>query len=425
MTSENLPAVRHAADVATADTDSWTAVVADVAKLASHIADTEFVPKGLRGSAPATAAAMLYGREVGLPPMTALNMTHVVEGKPGISAEGMRALVFAAGHEIEFLDSTGAVCSMRARRRGAERWTELTWNLDMARAAGLAGKGNWSKYPRAMLQARCTTELCRMVFPDVIHGFRSVEELEDMTDEPGDQAPAAALGSGSTRVTRKRTTRKAAPKGSPPPAEAGTRPEAPAGPPLPGEDGYDGPSTQPAPAGAPETPEGGASSDGDDRSEGGRSPSPTGEGDAPPSGADAPGSAEESSPVEAEAGSGAPGQEESESSETTAELGSDSSAPTEDPRDRRPSSRAQHRMIFGQLNELYGQEDVPDEERYLIASTIIGRPIESFTQLTKGDATQIVDTLAWVKDRTALMNLLDTIDQASEEQAAAEAGDES
>ena len=166
-------------EVARTDTDSWTNIFGNVVELARGIAETEFVPRGLRGSIPATTAAILYGREVGLPPMTALNQTHVIEGKPSMAAEAMRAMVLAAGHEIEVLESTGGVCRMRARRRGSERWTpEVVWTIDMARAANLTNKPNWKNHPRRMLQARASSELCELHFPDVVLGFKSIEEME-------------------------------------------------------------------------------------------------------------------------------------------------------------------------------------------------------------------------------------------------------
>lgn len=225
------------------DTDSWVRVVSDVIRLAEHVAATEFVPKGLRNNVPATAAAMLYGREIGVPPMTALTSIHVVDGRPGLSAEGMRSLVYAAGHELVFDEATGAICRMRARRRGSSAWTELSWTLDMARAAGLLGgkRENWTKYPRAMLIARCTTDLCRMIFPDVIHGFRSVEEIADMGGDvdTSETAPVAPPRKVSRRRKPVAQVELPEPKpdepDDPPPAESPEPPPPPA-PPLPGEE---------------------------------------------------------------------------------------------------------------------------------------------------------------------------------------------
>lgn len=363
------------------DTDSWIPVIAPVGHLAERIADTEFVPRGLRGSAAAVAAAILYGREVGLPPMTALNMTHVVEGKPGLSAEGMRALVYAAGHELEFIETTGAVCRMRGRRRGQEGWTELAWTLDMARAAGLLGKTNWKNYPRALLQARCTTELCRMLFPDVIHGFRSVEELEDMGGEDGDTAPPAAIEGPKTKVSRKRATPKRA--GSPPtPAEPRSESAPPVlGPPLPGEPGYDTPP-------AADVPD--------------ESPPPTGEGD---SGTLEGASAETPVPAPEE-----PSEDvaEGEIVEDPPTVGEAAEQVLETAASPRPMSKAQGRMQHGQFHALSVEDR---DERLHITSVIVGREVTSSSDLTHDEASILIDTLGRAKDYNALNMILEAVEQ--------------
>lgn len=384
--SDNLPAVRPAAEVTTTDTDGWIEVMGSVVKLAAHIAGTEFVPKALRDSPPAVAAAMLYGREVGLPPMTALTQTHVIEGRPSMSAEAMRALIVAAGHEFEFVETTGAICTMRARRRGQDGWTSLAWTIDMARAAGLLSKANWKGYPRAMLVARCTAELARMVFPDVIHGFRAIEEAEDMT---GEQDGPAAQAAGPKTTVKRSSKRGAAalPSASgavPSSSPGGQAAASPPGPPLPGEDGYedlgrvDSPAEEPA-----ETADvvEGATDDGPQQ--------PAGEA----------------------------GNEPEETPSTTPEPGDELGPNGEIPIRPRPASRAQHRMIFGQLGEL-GVNPKDDEERLLIASKIATHPIGSFNELTAAEAAHIIDTLGRMTDRAELTELLDAIDaQAGESES--------
>jgi hypothetical protein len=171
-------------------TDSWTSVVDNVAQFAGQIANTEFVPTALRGrdNGAKVAAAILTGRELGLPPMTSLASIHVINGKPGISAEMMRALVLQAGHQIQVTESTSVKVVIKGRRDGDEEWTTVEWSEQDSRRAGILS-GNHVKYPRQMFAARATTELCRLLFADVIHGLRSIEELEDLGAEQLDVMP--------------------------------------------------------------------------------------------------------------------------------------------------------------------------------------------------------------------------------------------
>ena len=208
------------------DTDSWTVVLTEVATLASRICDTPFVPDGLRGSAPAVAAAILAGRELGLGPMTSLANIHVIKGKPTLSAALMRALILAQGHQIETVDISDTRAVVRGRRKGEANWEEAAFTADHAKRAGIQLGG----YPQDKLYARATTRLARRKFADVIAGMPySTEEAED--GQPGDVLlpgeadgkPLAAHAAAPRTAQRKTrqvntTTGEVVPPASPPPA---------------------------------------------------------------------------------------------------------------------------------------------------------------------------------------------------------------
>lgn len=176
------------------DEPGWVTTVRETAKLAGYICDTDFVPRAFRGNAAAVTAAMLYGDELGIGRMTALQTIQPIQGKVGMSAELMRSLVLAAGHHIELVKLTTDRCTIRGRRAGDEQWQEVTWTLEDAKRAELHGDG-WRKYPRSMLMARATTELCRFAFADVLHGVVATEEY---TDAPERDSRADALPSTPT-----------------------------------------------------------------------------------------------------------------------------------------------------------------------------------------------------------------------------------
>ncbi|MCX7689084.1 MAG: hypothetical protein N2045_14060, partial [Fimbriimonadales bacterium] len=64
--------------------------------------------------------------------------------------------------------------------------------MEDAKRAGLIGKagGNWEKYPRAMLRARVVSEGVRTVFPGVIVGLYTPEEVRDFEPVPAIKADA-------------------------------------------------------------------------------------------------------------------------------------------------------------------------------------------------------------------------------------------
>ena len=157
---------------------AWAASATAAYEVAEKLVQTSFVPASFRQKPYEATAAILAGAEVGLSPMSSLRSFDVIQGTAAARAITLRAIV----------------CG---KRRGSNVTETSTWTLDRAKNLGLVSKDNWKKQPQAMLVARATSEVCRLVAADAILGIGyTVEELSDGADpgvspgsEPVDEAP--------------------------------------------------------------------------------------------------------------------------------------------------------------------------------------------------------------------------------------------
>jgi 5'-3' exonuclease len=134
------------------------------------------------GSPEAVLSAIMVGRELGLPAMSALRSIHVVEGRHTLSSALMVALVLKSGmaEYFEPVEFDHLKATFETKRKGARKEVRLTHTIEMAMAAGLVkDKSNWVKVPTDMLVARAQSRLCRMVYPDLLAGLYTPEELEE------------------------------------------------------------------------------------------------------------------------------------------------------------------------------------------------------------------------------------------------------
>lgn len=124
---------------------------------------------------------ILAGRDFGLGVVASMGAIYVVHGRPGLSAVLMHALALQSPNCERFecvAESATSVTYAVKRKGGVEQ--RVTWDMQRAQRAGLAGGDNWRKYPEAMLHARARAEAARRVFPDVLLNYQGVEELQDL-----------------------------------------------------------------------------------------------------------------------------------------------------------------------------------------------------------------------------------------------------
>jgi hypothetical protein len=94
-----------------------------------------------------------------------------------VRAELMRALVNRAGHRLSVVEARQDRVTLHGQRRDTGAQATVTWTIDDAKRAKLLGNPAWQMYPRSMLLARATSELCRQIFSDVIGGLYTGEEV--------------------------------------------------------------------------------------------------------------------------------------------------------------------------------------------------------------------------------------------------------
>lgn len=198
-------------------------------QLASAISRTAMVPSALRNKPDEVLAVVMYGAELGIGPMQALQQINFIEGKPSMAPELMRALIRQAGHKLSIKQSK-TVCVIVGERGDTGEIGETEFTLEDAVDAGLcsvdgAGKVRarsaqgkilpWEKYTRDMLLARATSRIARMMFSDVIAGMSyTPEEIESFTtsDEPSERRGSSSRS--SSRASSESRSRRAAPAAS-------------------------------------------------------------------------------------------------------------------------------------------------------------------------------------------------------------------
>lgn len=176
-------------------------------RLSQALAMAGLMPKDLRGKPSDVLAILLYGQEVGLAPMQAIQGIYVVNGRPTLSAQTWLALLRRAGHKAfvpcKTCDAPGEEhmpgkahadhpyepdhddrhCRVTIVRGDTGASHTESFSLDDARTAGLANKDIWKQHPRRMTLARATSNCARFIVPEVAMGFYGEGEEFDAGED--------------------------------------------------------------------------------------------------------------------------------------------------------------------------------------------------------------------------------------------------
>lgn len=154
--------------------------VPDIEKMAVAIAKSNLF--GIKTPDQAMAL-MLIAQAEGRHPIEAARDYNIIQGRPAKTAEAMLRDFLSQGGKVEWhmLNDTKADATFSHPAGGSLR---IDWDMARAKAAGIGGKDNWSKYPRQMLRSRVISEGVRSVCPAATSGMYVPEEVKDFDDKP-------------------------------------------------------------------------------------------------------------------------------------------------------------------------------------------------------------------------------------------------
>ena len=160
-------------------------------KIANMLAGSKLVPQQYQGHPEDVLIACSWGESLGLKPLSALNAIAVVNGRPQLFGDALKALIMKHGTIEENWDNEQGVWTMTAHRKG---FPDVTWSYGyndaiaaghvsynpQSNTFGLGARKSeaWVKYTKRMCQLKCRNFVIRDAFPDVIQGI-DIEGSDD------------------------------------------------------------------------------------------------------------------------------------------------------------------------------------------------------------------------------------------------------
>lgn len=156
-------------------------------RLASAMSQSGLLPQSLRGKPSDVLVTVLYGQELGLAPMQAVQGIYVVNGRPTLAGQTWLSLARKHGHRVKVDEQTTEKCTITMTRGDTGETHTETYTLEQAKAANLTNKDTWKNHPQRMLMWRAVGHACTFLCPEIALGFSP-----DAEDEAAPAMPSLA-----------------------------------------------------------------------------------------------------------------------------------------------------------------------------------------------------------------------------------------
>jgi hypothetical protein len=158
----------------------------EIHKFTTMVCKTDLAPKGYRNKPEEATIAIIYGMEIGLPPMASLQNISVVNGTPAVWGDAQLSLVQSSGkyeyHKSNYkgtFPNDDFTAVFECKRIGSREPVIKEFSIADAKKANLWGKaGTWTSHAKVMLSYKARAFALREAFADILKGIHSKEEME-------------------------------------------------------------------------------------------------------------------------------------------------------------------------------------------------------------------------------------------------------
>ena len=157
-----------------------------VQREAKLLAASTLVPKQYQGNIADVVVAMNMARRMNADPLMVMQSLHIIQGKPGWSAQFLIASFNACGKfgaiYYEFSEDKTECTAKTVELATGREIAGPSVSMEMAKAEGWATKpgSKWKTMPQLMLRYRAAAFLIRTTAPEIGLGLYTTDELRDI-----------------------------------------------------------------------------------------------------------------------------------------------------------------------------------------------------------------------------------------------------